>query len=142
MEEEAKKASIKSFIECGMYLRNSVLYVNHDVLINGDIEGTIYSSEKIFIEKDAKVKGELATNELELKGSVTGNCYVKGRVTLNAGSRIDGKLYYGDISIESGAVLNGISEQIKPADFERLIKASKKFKDIPTPRTAPLIKKV
>lgn len=138
MSEETNFGAVKSIIENGLCLRNSVLYVNHDMLINGDFEGKIYSAKKIYVEKDAKVKGEIAATELELKGNVSGNCYVKGHVTLLAGSRIDGKLYYGDITIESGAVLNGLSEQIQTSTFEKLVKSNKNFREIPMIQKAPV----
>ena len=110
-----------------------MLTVKHDIMLNGDFEGKLFSSSKLYIEKNAKVMGDIAANEIEIKGSVKGSCYVKGNVKLCTGSRVEGKLLYGDIEIENGAVVCGVFEQLKNGEYEKVVRENKAFKQVLVP---------
>ena len=55
--------------------------------------GTILTKSKVIVDKASAVTGDIICENLMLFGKVKGNVFCSGRVTINEGSSIEGKIY-------------------------------------------------
>jgi hypothetical protein len=55
--------------------------------------GTILKKNKVIIDKASAVTGDIICENLMLFGRVKGNVFCTGRVTMNEGSSVEGKIY-------------------------------------------------
>ena len=55
--------------------------------------GTILTKNKVIIDKASSVTGDIICENLMLFGQVKGNVFCTGRVTMNEGSAVEGKIY-------------------------------------------------
>ncbi|HWC62181.1 MAG TPA: polymer-forming cytoskeletal protein [Rhizomicrobium sp.] len=76
-----------------------------DIQIDGDIEGDV-RGVGVKIGQNAKVKGTVYGDEVELAGTVEGRIESK-KVVLTGTARMTGDILHQDIKIESGAYING-----------------------------------
>jgi cytoskeletal protein CcmA (bactofilin family) len=78
---------------------------SEDIQIDGDIEGDVRGIN-VKIGQNAKVKGTVYGDEVELAGTVEGKIESK-KVTLTGTARMTGDILHQDIKIESGAFISG-----------------------------------
>jgi cytoskeletal protein CcmA (bactofilin family) len=76
-----------------------------DIQIDGEIDGDV-RGVGVKIGQNAKVKGTVYGDEVELAGAVEGKIESK-KVTLTGTARMTGDIVHQDIKIESGAYING-----------------------------------
>lgn len=55
--------------------------------------GTILTKSKVIVDKASAVTGDIICENLMLFGRVKGNVFCTGRVTMNEGSSVEGKIY-------------------------------------------------
>lgn len=55
--------------------------------------GTILTKNKVIVDKASAVTGDIICENLMLFGRVKGNVFCTGRVTMNEGSSVEGKIY-------------------------------------------------
>ena len=82
-----------------------------DIQIDGEIEGDVRGVD-VKIGQNAKVKGTVYGDEVELAGTIEGKIESK-KVMLAGTARMTGDILHQDIKIESGAYISG---NLKP-DF-------------------------
>src|SRR6266498_4905753 len=56
----------------GVSIKGSVKFLN-ELLINGEVEGTIESTGTLTIGEHARIRGEIRTKSVKLRGTVEGN---------------------------------------------------------------------
>jgi cytoskeletal protein CcmA (bactofilin family) len=78
---------------------------SEDIQIDGDIEGDVRGIN-VKIGQNAKVKGTVYGDEVELAGTIEGKIESK-KVTLTGTARMTGDILHQDIKIESGAFISG-----------------------------------
>ena len=76
-----------------------------DIQIDGQIEGDV-RGVGVKIGQNARVKGTVYGDEVELAGTIEGRIEAK-KVTLAGPARMTGDISHQDIKIESGAYING-----------------------------------
>jgi cytoskeletal protein CcmA (bactofilin family) len=76
-----------------------------DIQIDGQIEGDVHGVG-VKIGQNAKVKGTVYGDEVELAGTIEGKIESK-KVILAGTARMTGDIWHQDIKIESGAYING-----------------------------------
>jgi len=76
-----------------------------DIQIDGEIDGDV-RGVGVKIGQNAKVKGTVYGDEVELAGAVEGKIESK-KVTLTGTARMTGDIFHQDIKIESGAYISG-----------------------------------
>ena len=76
-----------------------------DIQIDGQIEGDVHGVG-VKIGQNAKVKGTVYGDEVELAGTIEGKIESK-KVILAGTARMTGDVVHQDIKIESGAYING-----------------------------------
>lgn len=97
----------------GMVIAGSV-----NTRINGQIAGTIngnvFATSKIVIQKGAVINGDVSAEGLQVYGNINGDVQCSGKTTIYNGAVIKGSIYTAEIHIEKDAVVEGmISKAIK-----------------------------
>ena len=75
----------------GVSIKGSVKFLN-ELLIDGDVEGTIESTGTLTIGEHACIRGEIRTKSVEVQGTVEGNIFVTERCELHAGCTLRGDI--------------------------------------------------
>ena len=69
--------------------------------VNGDVEG-----QAVVISAQAKVRGDIRGGAIEVDGSVEGDI-AGGEVSLSPDAHVKGSISYRDLTVQSGATVNG-----------------------------------
>ena len=85
------------------------LTTSGDIQIEGEVEGNIKAS-LLTVGQNAKIKGEINTNELIINGFVSGTIRSK-KVTLTSSAKVEGDIIHNTIAIETGAHFEGSIEK-------------------------------
>lgn len=86
---------------------NGKLSFEKDLRICGEFSGTITGGELLFIDKDARVKAEIETKTLIIRGHVEGRIIAHNSITLEAGSVVHADIQTKDIHIVERAQYQG-----------------------------------
>ncbi len=78
-----------------------------NIIIKGEVDGTLKTKNDIRIEKDALVKASITAENIYLAGQVQGNLKSKGTIHLANNARITGDIVAQHLIIEDGAIFNG-----------------------------------
>lgn len=97
-----------------------------NVVIEGDVQGTILAGGDLRIGEEAKITADVTAANAVIAGEIRGNLHVSGKVELLASSKIIGDVSAETLSITSGAQVNGritmdgtASEKVKKAEKEK-----------------------
>lgn len=63
------------------------------IRIECNFNGTIFTNNRVIIDGSSKITGDIICSDLILTGTVSGNIFCIGRVTLNKGAQVNGKIY-------------------------------------------------
>ena len=102
------------------------LFADGEIHIDGHVDGDVRSS-KLVIGESANVKGEIAADDVTIRGRVKGTILGK-RVHLCATGHVEGEIFHEALAIESGCFFNGSVHREK----DPLAKASIPL-DVPAP---------
>ena len=95
------------------------LSANEDLIIEGEIEGTIAHQEKnLTVGKEGRVKANIAARTVEIYGKVEGDIHGDDIVKLAKSADVKGNIRCGRIVMEDGAQFTGsieMSQKAKPA---------------------------
>ena len=97
-----------SLLSSDLFIKGN-LTTNGDIQIEGEVEGNI-KANLLTIGKNAKIKGELNTDELIVNGHVSGTIRAK-KVTLTSSAKVEGDIIHQNIAIETGAHFEGSIEK-------------------------------
>ncbi len=97
-----------SLLSSDLFIKGN-LTTNGDIQIEGGVEGNI-KANLLTIGKEAKIKGELNTEELIVNGHVSGTIRSK-KVTLTSSAKVEGDIIHQTIAIETGAHFEGSIEK-------------------------------
>ncbi len=75
--------------------------------IDGDIKGDIDCSSKVFINEQARVKGDVRASSVSIGGVVHGNVIASGKVYLFSSAIIFGDIISKGLQTEEDAFVNG-----------------------------------
>ena len=75
----------------GVSIKGSVKFLN-ELLIDGDVEGTIDSTGTLTIGEHARIRGEIRTKSVIVRGTVEGNIFVTERCELQANCTLRGDI--------------------------------------------------
>jgi cytoskeletal protein CcmA (bactofilin family) len=73
----------------GVSIKGSVKFLN-GLCIDGEVEGTIDSHGTLLIGEHARIRGEIRTKSVNVRGKVEGNIFVTERCELQAGCTLRG----------------------------------------------------
>ena len=84
------------------------LSANEDLIIEGQIEGTIAHQDKnLTVGHEGRVRADINAKTVEIYGTVEGDIRGEDLVKLAKTSRVKGNIYCGRIVMEDGALFSG-----------------------------------
>jgi cytoskeletal protein CcmA (bactofilin family) len=83
------------------------LVADEDLVIQGQIEGSILHTRSLTIGSQGRVHGDIRARRIIVEGSVEGNLYALERASLRPGATVRGDIFAVEIVIDDGACLNG-----------------------------------
>jgi cytoskeletal protein CcmA (bactofilin family) len=103
------------------------LSADEDLVIEGDIEGTIAHHKKhLTIGKEGRVKADIHASSVIVEGRLIGDIHSEGVVSLAKGAEVTGNIYCGRIVMEDGARFKGkIDMGEKPKESTPKVPAQK-----------------
>ncbi|MFD2034148.1 polymer-forming cytoskeletal protein [Belliella marina] len=81
-----------------------------NIRVEGKVEGTLDSKNKIVIGESALVIGNLKAEEAEISGKIEGEIHCFGVLYLKKTALINGNIYTQKLVVENGATFNGKCE--------------------------------
>jgi cytoskeletal protein CcmA (bactofilin family) len=90
----------------GVSIKGSVKFLN-ELLIDGEVEGTIDSTGTLTIGEHASVRGDIMTKSVKVRGTVEGNIFVTERCELQAGSTLHGDIEAPRLLVDEKATFLG-----------------------------------
>jgi cytoskeletal protein CcmA (bactofilin family) len=75
----------------GVSIKGSVKFKN-ELLIDGEVEGTIDSTGTLTLGEHARIRGEIRTKSVNVRGTVEGNIFVTERCELQANCTVRGDI--------------------------------------------------
>jgi cytoskeletal protein CcmA (bactofilin family) len=98
----------RNVLSSDVEIKGKVKFTN-DLVVDGLIEGEIYSDGSLTVGENARIKAEIHTRSVVVYGKVHGNITVTDRVELKANAELIGDIKAATISIEAGAIFVGQS---------------------------------
>jgi cytoskeletal protein CcmA (bactofilin family) len=90
----------------GVSIKGSVQFLN-ELLIDGELEGTIDSIGTLTIEEHARIRGEIRTKSVKVRGTVEGNIFVTECCELQAGCTLRGDIEAPRLVVNENATFLG-----------------------------------
>jgi cytoskeletal protein CcmA (bactofilin family) len=90
----------------GVSIKGSVKFLN-ELLIDGEVEGTIDSTGTLTIGEHARIRGEIRAKSVKLRGTVEGNIFVTERCELQAGCTLRGDIEAPRLLVEENVTFQG-----------------------------------
>ena len=81
----------------------------HDLIVDGKIEGEIHSAGNLTVGENARIKAEIKTGTVVVYGKVHGNIAATDRIELKASAEVVGDIKTKTLVIEAGAIFVGKS---------------------------------
>ena len=81
----------------------------HDLIVDGKIEGDIQSTGNLTIGENARIKAEVKTGSVIVYGKIHGNLTAIERVELKSSAEVVGDIKAKTLTIEAGAIFVGKS---------------------------------
>jgi cytoskeletal protein CcmA (bactofilin family) len=90
----------------GVSIKGSVKFLN-ELLIDGELEGTIESTGTLTIGEHARIRGEIRTKSAKVRGTVEGNILVTERCELQEGCTLRGDIEAPRLVVNENATFLG-----------------------------------
>lgn len=101
-------ASTRNVLSSDVEIKGTVKF-QHDLIVDGKIEGDIQSTGNLTIGENARIKAEVKTGSVIVYGKVHGNLIAVERVELKASAEVVGDIKAKVLTIEAGAIFVGKS---------------------------------
>jgi cytoskeletal protein CcmA (bactofilin family) len=85
-----------------------------ELMVEGDVEGTIESASSITIGPNGSVKASIKARQLAIYGSVNGNVEVTEKIAIREKGSLIGDIKTAGISIDDGAYFKGSIDIVRP----------------------------
>ena len=90
----------------GVSITGSVKFLN-ELIIDGEVEGTIDSTGTLTIGEHARIRGEIRAKSVKVRGTVEGNMFMTERCELQAGCTLRGDIEAPQLLIDENATFLG-----------------------------------
>ena len=95
------------------------LQVRGELRIDGTFHGSVSTDESLLIGEHARVQAEVSGTSVVVKGEVAGNITARESVALHSGARVKGDITSPALSVDRGAMFDGVSRMEPPARGRR-----------------------
>ena len=89
------------------------------IRIDGQLEGSLESTNKIIIGDSGQIKGNISALEAEVSGQIDGKVQCSGTLFLKKTAFITGDIFAAKLIIENGALFNGKCHMTNQVDTEK-----------------------
>src|SRR5215831_2981176 len=100
----------------GVSIKGSVKFLN-ELIIDGEVEGTIDSSGTLTIGEHAHIRCEIRTNSVKVRGTVEGNIFATERCELQAGCTLRGDIEAPRLMVDQNATFLGSAKVGRETHF-------------------------
>lgn len=83
------------------------LTADEDLLIQGQIEGSIKHTQRVTIGKAGKVKANITAQVIKIEGTVWGDVHAERSVALESSGNLRGSIHAPSVSLIEGSRFNG-----------------------------------
>ena len=90
----------------GVSIKGSVKFLN-ELLIDGEVQGTIDSTGTLTIGEHASIRGDIRTKSVKVRGTVEGNIFVTERCELQADCTLRGDVEAPRLLVDEKATFLG-----------------------------------
>ncbi len=80
---------------------------NHDVMVQGRVEGPMLVTGEVLVDGGGQVEGEIRANMIRVRGRTRGALLATQQISLEAGSEHRGAIHAPALLVEAGAVMDG-----------------------------------
>lgn len=80
---------------------------NGDLMIHGDVVGTIKTAGDVVVKDTANIKANLEANNVTVSGEIHGNVTCQGQLQIQSSGKIFGDVSAKTIAVEVGAIIKG-----------------------------------
>ncbi len=106
--QKAPAGNTRNVLSSDVEIKGTVKF-NHDLIVDGKIEGDIQSSGNLTIGENARIKAEIKTGTIVVYGKVHGNMTASDRIELKSSAEVIGDIKAKVLTIEAGAIFVGKS---------------------------------
>jgi cytoskeletal protein CcmA (bactofilin family) len=92
------------------------IHSREDIVIDGEIDGSIISDSRVTIGPNGKVKAHIQAREAEIVGAVRGNVQASDKITIRKTANLVGDIQTAGIVIEDGAYFKGSIDIARKAE--------------------------
>ena len=97
----------------GVSIKGSVKFLN-ELVVDGEVEGTIDSPGKLSIGEHAQIKGEIKAKSVTVRGIIEGNILATERCELAAGCTLRGDIEAPRLVVDENAAFVGSAKVAMP----------------------------
>lgn len=106
----SKDVAVETLIGRSTVIRGDVLFTG-GLHVDGQIKGKVIAStgsaSTLSISESGSIEGDISVPTLVVNGSVSGNVYVKEKMTLTPNARVIGNVFYNALELQVGAEVQG-----------------------------------
>jgi cytoskeletal protein CcmA (bactofilin family) len=97
----------------GVSIKGSVKFLG-ELVIDGEVEGTIDSPGKLWISEHGQIKGEIRAKSVKVQGNVEGDIFASERCELQAGCVLQGDIEAPRLVVDENAAFCGNAKVAMP----------------------------
>lgn len=94
-----------AYIGAGVTLKGEIS-VPDLIVVDGTVEGDI-TARVVCVGQSGVIRGNISATEADISGSITDHVEIKQLLIVRATGRVEGRVMYGEIELEKGAVVTG-----------------------------------
>ncbi len=94
-----------AYVGAGVTIKGEVS-VPDLIVIDGTVEGTL-TARVVSVGQSGVIRGDISATEADISGTVSNHIDVKQLLIIRSTGRVEGKVMYGEIELEKGAVVAG-----------------------------------
>ena len=83
------------------------LSADEDLLIQGQIEGTIKHTQRVTVGKEGKVKASISAQTIKVEGTVEGDLHAERSVYVEESGNLRGNIHAPSVCLVEGSKFNG-----------------------------------
>lgn len=84
------------------------LSADEDLLIQGQIQGTIKHSQRVTVGKAGKVKANISAQVIKIEGTVWGDLHAERSVSVEDSGNLRGNIHAPSVCLVEGSRFNGV----------------------------------
>ncbi len=104
--ESASRAGGSGILSSDVSIKGDVTFKN-ELVVDGQVEGTIKSSGSLTVGQNAKIKADISASSVTVYGNVTGNITASERCALEPGASVQGDISAPRLALNENAAFMG-----------------------------------